>query len=90
MSEHTPGPWVQFTNRGKCIAIMPAGRAGDICTFEQSPRDADALIMALAPNLVKALERIAALDPQRIRADDLGRAAHIAHEALSLVGIPDR
>lgn len=37
--------------------------------------------------LVKALEEIAAMDPKGIRADDLGRAARIAREALTrLVG----
>lgn len=33
--------------------------------------------------LVKALEDIAAMDPKGIRADDLGRAARTASEALS-------
>lgn len=33
--------------------------------------------------LVKALEEIAAMDPKGIRADDLGRAARIAAEALA-------
>jgi hypothetical protein len=37
--------------------------------------------------LVAALEQIAAMDPKSIRADDLGRAARIAHEAIrSVVG----
>lgn len=35
MSEHTPGPWVQFAIDGKCDAIMPAMREGDICTFSK-------------------------------------------------------
>lgn len=52
---HTDGPWVQFADEGKCVAIMPAGREGDICTFNQSPNDADALLMTAAPLLLKAL-----------------------------------
>lgn len=40
--EHTPTPWVQFTDQGKCYALMPAGRPGDVCTFQQAPSDADA------------------------------------------------
>lgn len=55
MTEHTPGPWVQFADQGKCIAIMPAGRDGDICTFQQSPTDEDARLMAAAPVLLAAL-----------------------------------
>jgi hypothetical protein len=34
--------------------------------------------------LVKALEAISAMDPKGIRADDLGRAARIAAEALAV------
>jgi hypothetical protein len=56
MAEHTPGPWVQFSDQGKCVAIMPAGREGDICTFDQSPSDEDARLMTLAPSLLKALQ----------------------------------
>lgn len=54
-TEHTPGPWVQFADQGKCIAIMPAGRDGDICTFKQSPTDADAMLMNAAPEMMQAL-----------------------------------
>lgn len=60
MSEHTPTPWVQFAFDGKCDAIMPAGRDGDICTFRDAPSDADAAFIVNAVNshdaLVKALE----------------------------------
>lgn len=55
MSEHTPGPWVGFADQGKCVAIMPAMREGDICTFQQPPSDADATLMIMAPLLLKAL-----------------------------------
>lgn len=58
MTDHTPGPWVQFADQGKCIAIMPAGREGDICIFAQSPSDSDARLMTLAPALVKALRNL--------------------------------
>lgn len=54
-TEHTPGPWVQFADQGKCIAIMPAGREGDVCTFKQSPSDADAMLMNAGPEMLKAL-----------------------------------
>lgn len=58
MAEHTKGPWVQFADQGKCIAIMPAGREGDICTFQQSPTDADAHLMTIAPAFLDALKLI--------------------------------
>lgn len=58
MNEYTPGPWVQFADQGKCVAIMPAMRAGDICTFQQSPSDADARLMASAPALLQALTEL--------------------------------
>lgn len=53
--KHTPGPWVQFADQGKCIAIMPAGRDGDICTFNQSPSDADAMLINAGPEMLQAL-----------------------------------
>lgn len=53
--EHTPGPWVQFADQGKCVALMPAGRDGDVCTFEQAPSDTDAMLMAAAPDMLQAL-----------------------------------
>lgn len=54
-TEHTPGPWVQFSDQGKCIAIMPAMREGDICTFDQPPSAADAMLMNAGPEMLKAL-----------------------------------
>lgn len=54
-TEHTPGPWVQFADQGRTVAIMPAGREGDICTFNQSPSDADAMLMNAAPEMLEAL-----------------------------------
>jgi hypothetical protein len=35
--------------------------------------------------LVEALQKIAGMDPWGVRADDLGRAARIAREALAVV-----
>jgi len=58
MAEYTPGPWVQFVSGGKCVAIMAAMREGDICTFNQSPTDADARLIAAAPIMVRVLEKI--------------------------------
>jgi len=55
---HTKGPWIQFADRGKTVAIMPAGRDGDICTFEQAPTDADASLMTIAPRLLDAIEAL--------------------------------
>lgn len=58
MNAHTPGPWVQFADKGKTVAIMPAGRDGDICTFSVSPSDADARLMNAAPELLSALREV--------------------------------
>lgn len=99
MSEHTPGPWVQFADQGKCIAIMPAGREGDICTFDQSPSDADAMLMTLAPALVRALTDIieannefrdgmpkAYRDGREWEGDPLQDACDVAARLIDLVG----
>lgn len=52
---HTQGPWVGFADKGKVVAIMPAGRRGDVCTFGVCPSDADAALMIAAPDLLAAL-----------------------------------
>ncbi|KAF0137360.1 MAG: hypothetical protein FD152_535 [Xanthobacteraceae bacterium] len=60
----TPGPWVGFSDKGKLAAIMPAGRPGDVCVFEQPPSDEDGRFMLLAnPAAILALyaERDAAI-----------------------------
>ena len=55
-------PWVGFADKGFVIALMPAGRPGDVCTFtadEQSTASAD-LIVALRnalPQIISALRR---------------------------------
>ncbi len=50
----TPAPWIQFGQDGKTIAILPAGRPGEVCqgTFEN---EADARLVAHAPQLFNAL-----------------------------------
>ncbi len=62
-TEHTPGPWVQFADQGKTVAIMPAGREGDICTFKQPPSDADVRLMNAAPEMLQALMKFVSMFP---------------------------
>lgn len=52
----TPGPWVEFADQGDTVAIMPAGRDGDICHFAAPyPSRDDARLMAAAPKMLEAL-----------------------------------
>lgn len=53
MSEHTPGPWVVFHDqRDHTNDILPAMREGCIA---QSVSDANAWVIAAAPDLLAAL-----------------------------------
>jgi hypothetical protein len=65
MSEHTPTPWVLFVDGKKPYAIMPAGREGDICSFQQAPSDEDADFIIAAVNnhesMLRSLEQCAKL-----------------------------
>jgi hypothetical protein len=54
----------------------------DATFVDYGAADAFAVAAKALPALVKALEQIAAMDPKGIRADDLGRAARTANEAL--------
>jgi hypothetical protein len=85
MSGHTRGPWVQFADQGKCIAIMPAMREGDVCTFNQSPSDADARLIAAAPDMAAALGKcITALmfEAERHAREQDGVALAQVHDAI--------
>jgi hypothetical protein len=55
----------------------------DATFVDYGAADAFAVAAKALSVLVKALEQIAAMDPKGIRADDLGRAARTANEALS-------
>lgn len=61
-TKHTPGPWVRFCDQGRTIAIMPAGRPDDICTMAGGATEADATLIAAAPELLAAAEAVLALD----------------------------
>lgn len=61
-SKHTPGPWVGFSDQGKDVSILPAGRDGTVCNFaEPYPSRADAQVMIAAPELLKALRALVAV-----------------------------
>lgn len=62
MSKHTPGPWINAGN-GDIIAIHPTqcGGVKDVCTVymtESDEDDANARLIAAAPDLLAALEMI--------------------------------
>lgn len=96
MAEHTPTPWraIEPDNSNYLLEIVGTNVRGNeelVCRPPGRKRNANAAFIVKACNshdaLVKALEEIAAMDPKGIRADDLGRAARIAREALTrLVG----
>jgi hypothetical protein len=80
MSEHTPNT----TGRGKYSKVIrnlhdTISALETRCNWSLFERDAK--INAL----LKALEQIAAMDPEGIRADDLGRAARIARTGITSV-----
>lgn len=54
----TAGPWVAFSDNGRTVAIMPAGRDGDICKFdgECANVEANANLILRAPALLKLIE----------------------------------
>jgi hypothetical protein len=58
MSEHTPGPWVGLSDDGALVAIMPAAREGDICSFMVSPNDADGRLIVASPDMLAALRNV--------------------------------
>lgn len=61
MSKHTPGPWKVSDHRhrnGEETFRIEHGHVGEIVAFmESSANEADARLIAAAPELLKALER---------------------------------
>ena len=73
--KHTPGPWVGFSEGSKVIAIMPAGRLGDICVFRYSPSDADASLMIAAPELLASCVEFLPILERQLESINPGGAA---------------
>ena len=73
--KHTPGPWVGFLDQGHLVAIMPAGRPGNVCQFSVPPTDADAHLIEAAPELLAALKVVVAIADRRTDEFDAARAA---------------
>lgn len=66
MSDHTPGPWVEFCDQGSTVAIMPAGRDGDVCVFSDPyPTPANARLIAAAPDLLEAAQLLEVAEDER-------------------------
>jgi len=82
----TPGPWVGFSDKGKLAAIMPAGRPGDVCVFEQPPSDEDGRFMLLA-NPAAILALYAELDAAIARAEKAeGEITHYRQDTGYVLG----
>ena len=65
MSKHTPGPWAIYVNAPSDIVIRKMSKDGyELCAIARvSSGYANARLIAAAPELLEALERIAASDP---------------------------
>jgi hypothetical protein len=104
MTEHTPLPWdfmpsEKWHDLNSGNAPSSVFHIGDYTVVTDDPsyefhasdaEDAAYIVKACNafPDLVKALEKIAAMDPWGVRADDLGRAARIARDAIADVKGP--
>ena len=53
----TPGPWVEFYDKGKPCSVMPAMRPGDICNTRKSTPE-DARFITFARTALPELARV--------------------------------
>lgn len=97
--EHDDWGWIRGPKVGNfvgpIVAISRSSAQETSDSFDKhraagtDPYEANAAFIIKAVNnhdaLVKALEEITAMDPKGIRADDLGRAARTAREAVGRV-----
>ena len=61
MSNHTPGPWA-YENYGGTVHVFLDNEGGtpSICKLVGNDKDANARLIAAAPDLLEALERVKA------------------------------
>lgn len=59
MSNHTPGPWRFFSEGGKLLGRIYSAAGKTICIFNKSPSEADARLIAAAPDLLEVLQSVA-------------------------------
>ena len=93
MSEFTPGPWIITGQPRQARIIGPNGEAVGACRAKYrdaasyATRDANARLIAAAPDIYAALSSIATADPSKWEADvrDQFRewAQNVARAALS-------
>lgn len=52
----TKPPWCAFSDEGRVLAIMAAGRPGDVFKFDEAPKEADAQYLLLTqPHVIEAM-----------------------------------
>ena len=56
----TPGPWVRFSDRGATVAILPAGRSGEVANFSSKILEANAALIVAMRNALPSLLDLAA------------------------------
>ena len=60
-AQHTPGPWTYHPDSGSsCAALIATGSF--VCEFIEAPNEANARLIAAAPELLEALVRYVAID----------------------------
>jgi len=71
-SKHTPGPW--FARKTFSGSSEIAAENGDGATIARTREDADASLIAAAPDLLEALRGVLQQFAKRLRVDSVERA----------------
>ena len=85
MNRHTPGPWTYLPRDGSVKPVVIRGREGGFQVFGLSAdrEDADAQLIAAAPDMLAALQRIAEYPRQRNDELSIAGARAIAAAAIA-------
>ncbi len=82
MSAHTPGPWAIFYDNGINV-IIPAMRDGTIADMIRG--DADAYLIAAAPEMLAALKLLVAFDSRAyVKQSEMAKDLLVARKAAML------
>ena len=84
---YTKGPWVEFSDQNRTVAILPAMRAGEVCAFATPyPSRANARLIAASPCLLDALTNLVNASDGLVPRDAVAQARDAITKATGAEG----
>lgn len=73
MSDHTAGPWIEFSDQRGTTAILPMLQTGEVCAFKPPlPSRVNSRLISAAPDLLEALQNSVVIINRHVPESALG------------------